>query len=443
MLNALRFRDRTDAGRMLAHEVQKSVTGGDVVVLGLPRGGVPVAFAVASTLNAPLFAFVVRKVGVPGHEELAMGAIAGDGTLILNERLVRELGVGKAQLERAVAAEMRELRRREAAYDGSRVQPELAGRTVILVDDGLATGSTMRAAVTAVRHHNPKRVIVAIPVAPAATCAELRAVADEVVCTLTPDEFGAVGWWYEDFSPTSDAEVRAVLDRAAALGSPSAPPVVSEPVVIPLDGGTLEGDLSVPEGAAGVVVFAHGSGSSRFSPRNRQVASALNHAGLGTLLLDLLTEDEEQADRRTGRYRFDIGLLSRRLVKAVDWLESNPGAPRPVGLFGASTGAAAALVAAAERPDRVRAVVSRGGRPDLAASSLPDVRSPTLLVVGGADTEVLDLNRQALARLDCTKRLAVVPGATHLFEEPGALDRVAELAAEWFSTNLAGDGAAA
>ncbi len=190
-----------------------------------------------------------------------------------------------------------------------------------------------------------------------------------------------------------------------------------------------------------MVVFAHGSGSSRFSPRNRQVAVALNHAGLGTLLLDLLTEEEGQADRRTGRYRFDIDLLSRRLVTAVDWLESNPAAPRPVGLFGASTGAAAALVAAAERPDRVRAVVSRGGRPDLADPSLPDVRSPTLLVVGGADTEVLDLNRQALARLDCTKRLVVVPGATHLFEEPGALDRVAELAAEWFSINLAGDDA--
>ncbi len=223
MLNALRFRDRTDAGRMLAHQLQKSVTGDDVVVLGLPRGGVPVAFAVASTLNAPLSVFVVRKVGVPGHEELAMGAIAGDGTLILNERLVRELGVGKAQLERAVAAEMRELRRREAAYDGSRVPPKLDGKTVILVDDGLATGSTMRAAVEAVRHHNPKRVIVAIPVAPAATCEGLRAVADEVVCTLTPDELGAVGLWYEDFSPTSDAEVRAVLDRAATLGSPFGP----------------------------------------------------------------------------------------------------------------------------------------------------------------------------------------------------------------------------
>ena len=393
MLNALRFRDRTDAGRMLARQLQQSVIGDDAVVLGLPRGGVPVAYAVASTLNAPLSAFVVRKVGVPGHEELAMGAIASGGTLILNERLVRDLGVGQAQLESAVAAEMRELRRREAAYDGSRTPPEITGRTVILVDDGLATGSTMRAAVAAVRRHDPKRVIVAIPVAPAATCAELRALADEVVCTLTPDDFGAVGLWYEDFSPTSDAEVRAVLDRAATLGSRSSRAAVRESVVIPFDGGRLEGDLTIPEGAAGVVVFAHGSGSSRFSPRNRQVAAGLNQAGLGTLLLDLLTADEEQADRGTGRYRFDIDLLSRRLVNAVDWLESNPAAPRQVGFFGASTGAAAALVAAAERPDRVQAVVSRGGRPDLGDRSLPAVRSPTLLVVGGADTEVLELNR--------------------------------------------------
>lgn len=439
MLNAVRFRDRTDAGQALARQLQGLVQGDDIVVLGLPRGGVPVAFAVASALSAPLSAFVVRKVGVPGHEELAMGAIASGGTVILNERLIRDLGIGKAQLEGAIAAELRELRRREAVYDGSRGPLELAGRTVILVDDGLATGSTMLAAVAAVRRHNPKRVVVAIPVAPEATCARLRAEADQVVCTLTPDDFVAVGQWYEDFSPTTDAEVREVLDRAAGPGAPAARPDLREAAVIPVDGGRLEGDLVIPEDAAGVVLFAHGSGSSRFSPRNRQVAAGLNRAGLGTLLLDLLTPEQEQADRRTGRYRFDIDLLSRRLVDAIDWLESNPAAPRPVGLFGASTGAAAALVAAAERPGRVRAVVSRGGRPDLADQSLPAVRSPTLLVVGGADTEVLELNRRALARLRCAKQLAVVPGATHLFEEPGALDQVTELAAGWFSTNLAGD----
>jgi dienelactone hydrolase len=184
-------------------------------------------------------------------------------------------------------------------------------------------------------------------------------------------------------------------------------------------------------------LFAHGSGSSRFSPRNRYVASVLQSAGLGTLLMDLLTAEEEQRDDLTGELRFDIDLLAMRVVRAVDWLaraEDTRGLR--IGCFGSSTGAAAALVAAAERPNEVAAVVSRGGRPDLAAPSLPRVRAPTLLIVGGSDYEVLELNREALAQLSCEKELTIVRGATHLFEEPGALARVATLAAEWFSRHL-------
>ena len=189
---------------------------------------------------------------------------------------------------------------------------------------------------------------------------------------------------------------------------------------------TLEGNLSIPDGARGIVLFAHGSGSSRHSPRNRFVARELQQRSLGTLLIDLLTAQEEQVDMRTAHLRFDIGLLAHRLVVATDWLRDQPEtASLKLGYFGASTGAAAALVAAAERPDRVAAVVSRGGRPDLAGSALPHVKAPTLLIVGGDDVPVIGLNRQADARLNVEKRIEIVPGASHLFEEPGTLEEVA------------------
>jgi putative phosphoribosyl transferase len=203
---------------------------------------------------------------------------------------------------------------------------------------------------------------------------------------------------------------------------------------------TLEGNLNLPEGARAVVLFAHGSGSSRFSSRNRYVARVLNEAKLATLLIDLLTPEEEAIDQRTAHLRFDIRLLAGRLVSATDWLTQHVDTRHlSIGYFGASTGAAAALVAAAERPEVVHAVVSRGGRPDLAGAALPRVRAPTLLIVGGDDVQVIELNRAALALLRCEKQLVIVPGASHLFEEPGALDEVARLAREWFRQHLIPD----
>jgi putative phosphoribosyl transferase len=199
----------------------------------------------------------------------------------------------------------------------------------------------------------------------------------------------------------------------------------------------VDGDLAIPDGAAGLVVFAHGSGSSRRSPRNRAVAAGLRDRGLGTLLMDLLTPAEEAADARTGQLRFDIGLLAGRLEAASAWLAGQPGTrDLASGYFGASTGAAAALVAAARRPSGAGAIVSRGGRPDLAGDDLPRVRAPTLLIVGGRDQTVLDLNRAAARQLLAAWRLVVVPGATHLFEEPGALEEVTRLAAGWFLDHL-------
>ena len=211
---------------------------------------------------------------------------------------------------------------------------------------------------------------------------------------------------------------------------------------IPCGAAALQGDLVLPGGAAGLVLFAHGSGSSRRSTRNQQVARSLQQRRLGTLLFDLLTAEEEQVDLHTREFRFDIPRLAGRMVDATRWAQREPRlAGLRIGYFGASTGSAAALIAAATLPDAVAAVVSRGGRPDLAGDALPDVRCPTLLIVGGDDGGVIELNEQALARLRCIRQLEIVPGATHLFEEPGTLEQVEQLAGDWFARHLAGAGA--
>jgi pimeloyl-ACP methyl ester carboxylesterase len=221
------------------------------------------------------------------------------------------------------------------------------------------------------------------------------------------------------------------------MNNPLAQTVEEQLVQVPAGSVTLEGNLTLPEESRAIVLFAHGSGSSRHSPRNRYVARVLNEAKLATLLIDLLTLHEEVVDARTAQLRFDIDLLAERLVDATDWLTQFPDTKHlRIGYFGASTGAAAALAAAAVRPDAVRAIVSRGGRPDLAGAALTSVQAPTLLIVGEHDDQVVQLNRQALTQLRCEKRLVIVPGATHLFEEPGALDEVARLARDWFQRHL-------
>ncbi|MFF1356606.1 phosphoribosyltransferase family protein [Streptomyces sp. NPDC058297] len=435
----MRFTDRTDAGRRLAAAVQH-LRDEEPVVLGLPRGGVPVAFEVARALGAPLDVIVVRKLGVPYQPELAFGAIGEGGVRVLNDDVVRHCGIEPEHIAAVERTERQELERRARRYRGGR--PPAAdeartvtgeARTVIVVDDGIATGATAAAACQVVRAQGAARVVLAVPVAPPDAVRRLRAVADDVVCLSVPPLFGSVGEWYGDFSQTTDEEVAACLARAGADPARVRPAPVPTEVEVEAAGVRLAGDLARPEGAAGLVMFAHGSGSSRHSPRNRAVAEVLQEAGLGTLLFDLLTPSEE-ADRDNV---FDIGALAGRLAGATRWLRERE--PAPIGYFGASTGAAAALRAAADDPD-IGAVVSRGGRPDLAGPRLDDVRAPTLLIVGGADTRVLDLNRAAQAQLRCENRLETVPGATHLFEEPGALDRVADLARSWFTTHLTAGG---
>ncbi len=425
------FRDRIDAGRRLAG-LLGHLRGADAVVVGLPRGGVPVAARVADELTAPLDVILVRKLGVPFQPELAMGAIGEDDVRVVDADIVRMAGVSADELAAVEDRERTELERRSERYRRGRPRTSLAGRTVVVVDDGVATGSTARAACLVARAEGARRVVLAVPVAPSDWTDRLGAAADEYVAVQTPEDFSGVGQFYRDFAQTSDEVVVALLDRAA---SPRL--VRDEDIRIPLVGVTLDGHLTVPRDATGFVVFAHGSGSSRHSQRNQRVASALVRAGLATLLFDLLTSDEER-DRSNV---FDIELLGQRLAEVIRCVVAWPEVSRlPVGCFGASTGAAAALCAAAQPDSPVAAVVSRGGRPDLAGPHLSEVTVPTLLIVGGEDRAVLELNRRALQQLHTTSDLVVVPGATHLFEEPGTLDEAAGLARDWFLTHLEAAG---
>ncbi|MBT2513187.1 phosphoribosyltransferase family protein [Arthrobacter sp. ISL-30] len=446
------FEDRPDAGRQLGLRLAY-LRGQDSVVLGLPRGGVPVAFQVAAALDAPLDVIVVRKLGVPLQPELAMGAIGEEGAYVLDEAVLSAAKVKQEELRAVERRERAVLDERVARLRAGRRRIDLKGRIAIIVDDGIATGSTARVACTIARKLGAARVILAVPVASAEVIASL-AEADDVMCLATPRKLVAIGYHYHDFSPVPDDDVLRLLNTAAKRlneassavpdpgleeaepGLEEAEPGLDEDVQIPFEEVLLEGRLYLPRPAAGIVVFAHGSGSGRHSPRNQFVAAVLQEAGLGTLLLDLLSPREELNRANV----FNVELLARRLRAATDWLAGRPAvASSGVGYFGASTGAGAALWAAAEQGDHIGAVVSRGGRPDLAEEKLALVRAPTLLIVGSADHRVLELNRQAKAFLKCHNRLELVEGATHLFEEPGTLEEVSILARDWFVRYLSSE----
>jgi putative phosphoribosyl transferase len=422
------FTNRIDAGQRLARSLA-FLRGQDCVVLGLPRGGVPVAYQVAATLGFPLDVIVVRKLGVPNQPELAMGAIGEGGVRIVNREVVRLARVDAVKFAAVEARERENLRERAARLRGECPPASLMDRTAVIVDDGAATGSTARVACQVARARGAARVVLAVPVAPADLIDTLRQDADDVICVLTPRGMSAVGQWYEDFAAITDREVGGLLARAAARR----PAMRDDEVAVEAGRLYLPGRLTVPTRASGVVVFAHGSGSSRHSRRNRYVAELLNQAGLGTLVFDLLTHEEEIERANV----FDVGLLARRLAAATVWLREQPATRAlAVGWFGASTGAAAALWAAAEPHAPVAAIVSRGGRPDLARPRLGSVVAPTLLIVGELDTTVLDRNRAAQAGLTCPNELVIVPGATHLFEEPGTLAVAAGHARNWFTRYL-------
>lgn len=420
------FRNRSDAGQALARALEPHRSQ-QALILGLPRGGVPVAWEIARVLDTDLDVLVVRKLGVPWQPEYAFGAIGEKDVTLLDREVCVSTGLSDRDIEFVVQTERIELNRRVEMFRGNQPMADVKGREVIVVDDGMATGSTMLAAVEVLRKLGARKVVVAVPVASIQAVQRVASHVDELICLQTPEPFNAVGVHYEDFRQETDEHVRTLLAGLGSLAT-SIPTTDKNGVKI-----FLPGSLTLPIDARGIVIFAHGSGSSRLSSRNIHVAKILQRAGMGTLLFDLLTSEEEE-DRRNV---FDIQLLASRLESALDYLRSHSEwANLPIGLFGASTGAAAALVAAARRPSEVSTVVSRGGRPDLAGESLPLVEAPTLLIVGGLDHAVIEFNKVAAAHLHCSHEIRIVPGASHLFEEPGTLDQAAVLARDWFAAQL-------
>lgn len=422
-MNRPLFRDRAEAGRALA---SKLLVYADThpVIIGLPRGGLVVAREVAQALAAPLDIVVVRKIGHPDQPEYGIGAVSEEEFHWFDEGALASVSIEPRLLERMLKREADEVRRRAALYRSDRPPLPLEGRTVILVDDGLATGVSARAAIHEVEGRGASRVVLAVPVASSRALADFlrEEVVDEVVALSEPDPFYAVGDAYVDFSQTSDDEVVEILTRY--------PRVIDSTIQVQA-GVELPSILTVPREPLGVVIFAHGSGSGRFSPRNRKIAQVLNACGFATLLFDLLAENE-------ARFRgnvFDVPLLAGRLLAATRWVrEVRETRGLPIGYFGASTGAAAALSAAADPQAEIVAIVSRGGRVDLSPAIRHASRRaipPTLLIVGGADDIVLELNRWAMARLPHAD-LRIIEGAGHLFEEFGAMEQVSRLASEWF-----------
>jgi putative phosphoribosyl transferase len=460
------FRNRADAAESLALALSMFATTPDVTVLGVARGGVPIARQVASALGASLGVVVSRKIGVPGIEEVALGAIAEGSDRIAADPVSWYIGVPPRVVKRLAARARLELARRVQFYRAGRPLPAIRDRTVILVDDGLATGATLRAAARAVRKGHPRHLIAAVPVASQAALDEMRREVDEVVAVFTRTEFTTVSASYEDFSPVTDEEVLNLLRPTRLITTDErlstilrdvsdriAPPWSCEgdayrdgelTIAIPVRAGAIMADLGMPqrgsrggdaealEPSRGLAILAHGGGSSRDSYRNRYLAGRLRLSGYTTLRVDLLTATEQDADDEHASMRFDVARLSARLTRVCDWAarEGVAGAERTI-LIGASTGAAAALTTAAQRRGRVFAVVARGGRVDLAAEHLARVWAPVLLIVGAADAETLEHNSEAMRVLGGGGQLTKVPRAGHTFDEPGALGAVAEHMVKW------------
>lgn len=419
---SLPFQDRQDAAHQLAAALAH-YRGRTPLVLAIPRGGVPIGRIVAGLLGGELDVVLVRKLGAPLNPELAIGAVDEQGAVMLNEN-AEWTGADAAYVDREAQRQLELIRERRRRYGAGRTPVPVRGRTVIVVDDGLATGATMIAALCALRAQDPERLVCAVPVASAESLAEVRHHADEVVCLATPTPFHGVGLHYRDFAAVDDEEV------SVALGASPSTQASARALRIAMDEVLLDGDLVVPASPLGLVLFGHGESRGRDSARNRFVTRALQQHGIATLLMDLLTPaEDDDCEAHCG-----IALLTHRLQAALRHVREDAGLRElPVGLLGTNSGAAAAVSVAAESPDEVVAVVSCGGRPDLAApQSLSRVRTPTLLIIGGADRQMLELNRRARARMEPWAELIVVPGATHPFEEPGALEQVAEHAAAWF-----------
>ncbi len=438
------FKNRNQAGKLLAKELKNiSLDRDNTVVIALPRGGVPVAYQVAKELNLPLDIFCVKKIGYPSNPELAMGAVTEDGETYINQSLKFSSGLSNDTIESLRIRTYEKAKEQTMRLRGNRAAMNIQGKSILLIDDGIATGATVEAAIKLLHQKGAKEIILAVPVASKQASRKLSPAVDKFIALDIPERFHAVGQWYQEFQQVDDQEVIEILQQRrqdSPLLESSSSEITSkmtiEDITISYGSNQLHGRVRLVPAAKAWIVFAHGSGSSHLSTRNNWVAQQLNEAGFSTLLFDLLTPQEDLNYRK----RFNIGMLAERLSFTVNWLiKSSYYLPNtPIGLFGASTGAAAALVCAAEEQDRLPlyTIVSRGGRPDLAGSkNLAAVSMPTLLLVGDNDFEVIELNRNALKKLS-EGYMELIPGATHLFEEPGTLADVANRTCMWFDEQL-------
>jgi putative phosphoribosyl transferase len=455
------FRDRGAAGRALAQELGGYRGQPGVVVLGLARGGAPVARAVADALRVPVGVVVARKVGVPGIAEVALGAVAEGGHRVIADAVTWYLGVPSPLVDRLAVREQTELERTVAIYR-LRLEPlDLRGRTVIIVDDGLATGATMRAAIRSVRDRHPARVIVAVPVASRAAADEVQREADDLAVVVMPPRFHSVSASYQNYSPVSDADVLSLMSQPRRHGSPFVADIAIRPgtaltridrpsrdtertIGIPAFDATVVGELGVPRLARpqerrersgdvrGLVILPNAGGGGRNSYMERYLAGRLRLAGYATLRLDLLTREEQWADEADASRRFDVQRAAARLACACEWVEREgvAGAHRTI-LAASGAGAAAALVTAARRPGHIDAVIARRGRVDLAAADLGRVEAPVLLIAGADDLDALRRNTDAAERLRHGAVSIRIPRAGAAFDEPGALGAVAEHTVGW------------
>jgi predicted phosphoribosyltransferase/dienelactone hydrolase len=417
------YRDRRDAGEQLAAALKEKGFE-NPVVLGIPRGGVPLAAEVAQALKGELGVVVARKLGAPWNPELAIGATTAIGATYINKAVAAEAGADKRYIEGETKRQIEEARRREELFDGTR-RPKVAGRTVIVVDDGIATGATAIAAVRSMKAEGAGRVILAIPVGPPETVQQLRAEADEVICLDENPRFWAVGQFYVEFDPVSDDEVRRILDSFVAVAADP-----TRRVEIRRGNVRLVGILTTPaeRGAFPLVVFVHGLGSGKDSPRNRVIAERLVEAGIATLLFDLSGHGESSADRTEG-----IEAFVRDLEAAFAWAGSQDDVkPDLIGIAGSSLGATVAVRALSEGKVRPKTMVLRG--PPIEPEEFQQVHVPSLVLVGSRDSLRFDAERSVAENPDLT--LSIVDGASHLFEEPGTLEEALRHTVGWFSSKF-------
>lgn len=445
------FKNRNEAGKHLAARLVQ-YRESSPVILALPRGGVVVAGEVTRALGAPLDVVIARKLSAPRIPGFGIGALAEGGVRVIDTLAVRMLGVAEEQLARVESAGQAEIAKYLELYRGDRPFLDVKDRTVILVDDGLASGLTARAAIEAVARRGPKRIILAVPVSGPDVAAAMLKWVDDFICVGTPPDFLYVNDGYENYDDCPDSDVFDALD-AARRRPPSVTPYplpcsphfagdehpadTERTIKIETHMGPMEGSLEIPQASRGVVLLAHGAGSNRNSPRSRVVSESLVRAKLATLRIDLLTTGEQVAEAETQHLRFNVGLLTERVCAATRWLSSHPMTQNlRIGYFGASIGASA-MFAAAAKLGGIAAIVSRGGRPDWVEPRLPGVHAAALLIVGGHDSLTLERNQRVFEQLgSAEKKIMVIEGAGHLFEESGAMERVAQLASDWLSRHL-------